>query len=64
MTAVVVVRGGAVAPDEADVRTFCDGRLARHKHPRRIVVVDALPRTAATGQIQRTLIVERLLAAT
>jgi non-ribosomal peptide synthetase component E (peptide arylation enzyme) len=34
--------------------------LAGFKQPRRIALVDALPRTAATGQIQRTLIVEQL----
>jgi fatty-acyl-CoA synthase len=58
VTAVVVARGDA--PDIAALRAFCDGRLAPFKHPRRVVVVDALPRTAATGQVQRTLIVERL----
>jgi fatty-acyl-CoA synthase len=62
VTAVVVARPGTVAPDAAAIRTFCDGRLAPYKQPRRIAVVDALPRTAATGQVQRPLIVERLLA--
>ncbi len=42
------------------LRAHCEDRLARFKQPRRIEQVDALPRTAATGQIQRTLIVERL----
>ena len=60
--AVVVVRPGGAAPDVASVRAFCADRLAAFKHPRRVAVVDTLPRTAATGQIQRTLIVERLLA--
>ena len=50
------------APDVDALRAFCAGRLAPFKQPRRVAVVDALPRTAATGQIQRTLIVERLLA--
>jgi len=62
VTAVVVARPGTVAPDAAAIRTFCDGRLAPYKQPRRLAVVDALPRTAATGQVQRPLIVERLLA--
>lgn len=62
VTAVVVARPGTVAPDAAAIRTFCDGRLAPYKQPRRVAVVDALPRTAATGQVQRPLIVERLLA--
>ena len=50
-------------PDLDALRAFCDGRLAPFKHPRRLAVVDALPRTAATGQVQRTLIVERLQTA-
>jgi acyl-CoA synthetase (AMP-forming)/AMP-acid ligase II len=60
VTAVVVAAGDP--PDVETLRAFCEGRLASFKHPRRVVVVDALPRTAATGQVQRTLIVERLLA--
>ena len=62
VTAVVVGRAGATepVPDVDAVRAFCAGRLAPFKHPRRVEVVDALPRTAATGQVQRTLIVERL----
>ena len=52
----------ASAPTSTTLREFCAGRLAPFKHPRRVAVVDALPRTAATGQIQRTLIVERLQA--
>ena len=62
VTAVVVVRAGSAAPDLETLRAFCAGRLAPFKHPRRLAVVDALPRTAATGQVQRTLIVERLQA--
>jgi len=50
------------APTLDELRAYCDGRLATFKHPRRVEVVDALPRTAATGQIQRTLLVERLTA--
>jgi acyl-CoA synthetase (AMP-forming)/AMP-acid ligase II len=60
VTAVVVPSGDA--PDVDALRAFCDGRLASFKQPRRVVVVDALPRTPATGQVQRTLIVERLLS--
>ena len=63
---VVTARRGRCAPgaarptvDDAP-RAYCDGRLAAFKQPRRLAVVDALPRTAATGQVQRTLIVERL----
>jgi fatty-acyl-CoA synthase len=62
VTAVVVCRPDEPPPDVDGLREFCAGRLAPFKHPRRVEVVDALPRTAATGQVQRTLIVERLQA--
>jgi acyl-CoA synthetase (AMP-forming)/AMP-acid ligase II len=62
VAAVVVLAPGAVAPDAEGLRSFCDGRLAPFKQPRRVAVVDALPRTPATGQVQRPLLVERLLA--
>jgi acyl-CoA synthetase (AMP-forming)/AMP-acid ligase II len=58
--AVVVARPGAWVTVD-DLRAHCHGRLAPFKHPRRVVLVDALPRTAATGQVQRTLLVERLV---
>lgn len=58
----VVVRASAWdGPLDVDVlRAHCRDRLAAYKHPRRVEVVDALPRTAATGQVQRALVVERL----
>jgi acyl-CoA synthetase (AMP-forming)/AMP-acid ligase II len=59
--AVVVVREGHDDAVDVDaLRQHCDGRLATFKQPRRVEIVDALPRTAATGQIQRTLLVERI----
>jgi acyl-CoA synthetase (AMP-forming)/AMP-acid ligase II len=58
--AVVVPAGGAAAPTVDDLAAHCDGRLARFKRPRRVVVVDEIPRTASTGQVQRRLIVEGL----
>jgi acyl-CoA synthetase (AMP-forming)/AMP-acid ligase II len=63
VTAVIVVRPGAPPPSLDELRACCDGRLAPAKHPRRLAVVDSLPRTPATGQVQRPLIVERLAAA-
>lgn len=51
----LAVRSSATVamPDLALVRQLLDGRLARHKHPRLVVGVDAIPRTLATGQVQR-----------
>jgi fatty-acyl-CoA synthase len=60
VTAVIVARPGATGPTVEDLRAFCGTRLAGYKQPRRVALVDKLPRTAATGQIQRTLIVEQL----
>jgi acyl-CoA synthetase (AMP-forming)/AMP-acid ligase II len=61
--AVVVARHGRESGVGVDaLRTHCEGRLAGFKQPRRVEVVDELPRTAATGQIQRTLLVERITA--
>jgi len=57
VTAFAVLRPGA-SLDLAGLRAFCEGRLAPFKHPRRLVLVDEIPRTGATRQVQR-----RLLAA-
>jgi acyl-CoA synthetase (AMP-forming)/AMP-acid ligase II len=56
--AVIVPSGSSVTVEE--LRAYCDGRLAPFKHPRRVVVVDAIPRKSATNQIQRRLLVEAL----
>ena len=57
---VVVVPGREAEVDVDALRAHCRDRLAGYKHPRRVELVDALPRTPATGQIQRALIVERI----
>jgi len=49
--AVVVPAAGADLTVES-LRAFCEGRLARFKHPRRMAFVDALPRNV-TGKIAR-----------
>jgi fatty-acyl-CoA synthase len=59
--AVVVPADGGAAPTVDELAAHCDGRLARFKRPRRVVVVDEIPRTASTGQVQRRLLVDRLL---
>ncbi len=55
VTAFVVARGGAEVTLEM-LRSHCAATLATHKHPRRLRLVDVLPRTPATGQIQRRLL--------
>jgi acyl-CoA synthetase (AMP-forming)/AMP-acid ligase II len=55
----VVVPASSAGLTLAGVRAFCGTRLASFKHPRRLEVVDVIPRTAATSQVQRRLLVER-----
>ena len=55
--AFVVPRPGA-SVDLASLRRHCEGRLATFKHPRRLMIVESLPRTGATRQIQRRILVE------
>jgi acyl-CoA synthetase (AMP-forming)/AMP-acid ligase II len=62
VTAFVVLQPGS-SLDLAELRRHCQGRLASYKHPRRLVVVDALPRTGATRQIQRRVLIEWAQAA-
>ena len=50
VTAVVVVRDGAVGADE--LRAFCAARLAGFKVPKAIALAPELPRTAS-GKLRR-----------
>ncbi len=45
VVAVVVAAGGADSTKD-DILAFLDGRLARFKHPRRVLFLEALPRNA------------------
>jgi fatty-acyl-CoA synthase len=56
--AVVPVAGANVSLE--DLQAHCEGRLAGFKKPRRLERVQSLPRTASTGQVQRTLLVAQL----
>ncbi|MCR2808491.1 MULTISPECIES: long-chain fatty acid--CoA ligase [unclassified Microbacterium] len=49
--AVLTVRGGA-AVSVHDVRAHLDGKLARYKIPKRVIVTDELPRTAS-GKVRK-----------
>ena len=56
---MIPAEGGA--PTLEDLTRHCEGRLAKFKHPRRIEIVEEVPRTPATGQVRRALILERIL---
>ena len=51
IVAAIVTRSGRVL-DENDVRALLHGRVARYKHPREIVFLPALPRSAL-GKLRR-----------
>ncbi len=61
LCAAIVVKPGAEVT-LASLQAFCEGKLAGFKKPRRIARLAALPRTAATSQIQRTLLVEQIVS--
>jgi malonyl-CoA/methylmalonyl-CoA synthetase len=54
VTAVVVLRAAAVI-SEAEIIASLHGRLARYKVPKRILIVDELPRNAM-GKVQKNLL--------
>ncbi|MBO3277887.1 malonate--CoA ligase [Pseudomonas schmalbachii] len=57
VTAVVVATPGAVV-QEAEIVAGLDGRLARYKQPKRVLVVDALPRNVM-GKVQKNQLRDR-----
>ena len=61
LCAAIVVRAGAEVT-LASLQAYCEGRLAGFKKPRRIARLHALPRTTATNQVQRTLLVVQIVA--
>jgi long-chain acyl-CoA synthetase len=54
VVAMIVPRPGA-APQLADISAWLDGRLARFKMPKRIVLVESLPRNAGNKILRRVL---------
>ncbi len=57
--ACVVLREGSALP-ESDIRKLFHERLARYKHPRRVVFVDSLPKNAM-GKVQKHLLKQALV---
>ena len=60
LVCAVVVVSGDDPPDLSRLRAHCAGSLASYKQPRRLVLVERIPRTPATGQVQRRLLVEQI----
>ncbi|MFJ3261523.1 malonyl-CoA synthase [Pseudomonas sp. NPDC086581] len=60
VTAVLVASKGE-APSEAQVLAALDGKLARFKQPKRVMVVDALPRNVM-GKVQKNVLREQFKA--
>ena len=54
-----VTAAGSSSPEEGELQEFARERLARFKVPKRIEVVDELPKTG-TGKIQKFLLRERV----
>ncbi|MBT4519249.1 MAG: acyl--CoA ligase [Halieaceae bacterium] len=46
----------------SQLQQHCDGTLAKFKKPRRLELFESFPKTPSTGQVQRTLLVENILA--
>jgi len=62
VAAAVVLRDGLNAT-ERELREFCATRLAEFKVPRRIVILEEIPK-GATGKLQRIGLAEKLGLAT
>jgi fatty-acyl-CoA synthase len=60
--AAIVVAPGASLPSVEELRTHVAGALVGPKQPRRVVQVDALPRTDATGQVRRRVLRDALVS--
>lgn len=54
VAAALVLEPGVEPPSVGALRAQLGSSLAAHKHPRRVLVVEAIPRTLATGQVRRS----------
>ena len=59
--AVIVMSPGEALPTIERIKAHVSGRLAPYKHPRHVMQLDMLPRTPATGQIQRSQVRDMLI---
>jgi fatty-acyl-CoA synthase len=59
VTVAACVRAPGAAADSEEVMRFLAGRIARYKLPRRIVWLDALPKTAL-GKVQKPQLVQQI----
>jgi malonyl-CoA/methylmalonyl-CoA synthetase len=59
MACACIVRRPGAALDEKDVLSLFYDRLARYKHPRRVVFIDELPKKAL-GKVQKFELKQRL----
>lgn len=51
--AVIIPRDKDDAPTLEEIREFCDGKLARYKHPKDLILRETFPRSG-TGKIRKT----------
>ena len=58
--AAVVPADPKAPPTLEELQAHVAGRLARYKQPRRVEVIDEIPRTPATNQVQRRRIIAAL----
>ena len=59
---VAVIIGDGEAPTTKEVITYCKKQLANFKVPKRVEVIDSLPRNAM-GKVQKNLLRERFSTA-
>lgn len=60
--AAAIVRDGAATLDATDVVAYVKQRLAGYKKPKHVFFVAELPKTAATGRVQKTLLRDAFVA--
>jgi fatty-acyl-CoA synthase len=61
VSAAIVVKPSMQAPTLADLESFLQDRLARFKQPRRVFVMESLPKTAL-GKVQKPHLAKQLLS--